>query len=97
MNESEDILQIREWLETQEEGRFSLSHKAALIRSCDPFGLIADYKDENGTIDCKVEEDRYGLKGYIKWNTERNEAIKTVSSIHLDQNPAFKRYFRWKI
>ena len=48
-------------------------------------------------IDCKVEEDRYGLKGYIKWNTERNEAIKTVSSIHLDQNPAFKRYFRWKI
>jgi len=50
MNESEDILQIREWLETQEDGRFSLSHKAAIIRSCDPFGLIADYKDENGTI-----------------------------------------------
>ena len=50
MNESEDILQIREWLETQEDGKFSLSHKAAIIRSCDPFGLMADYKDENGNI-----------------------------------------------
>ena len=50
MTESEDVLKIREWLTTQEDGKFSLTHKAALIRSCDPFGLIADYKDEDGTI-----------------------------------------------
>lgn len=48
--ESTDILQIREWLKTQENDRYSLSHKAALIRSCDPFGLMADYKDTDGTI-----------------------------------------------
>ncbi|MGC6438785.1 MAG: hypothetical protein ACON4B_07405 [Flavobacteriaceae bacterium] len=48
--ESTDILQIREWLTTQEAEGYSLSHKAALIRSCEPFGLIADYKDDNGTI-----------------------------------------------
>ena len=48
--ESTDILQIREWLKTQEADGFSLSHKAALIRSCEPFGLIADYKDKDGTI-----------------------------------------------
>ena len=50
MEESKDILAIREWLETQEEGEWSLSHKAAIIRSSDPFGLIADYKDKEGTI-----------------------------------------------
>jgi hypothetical protein len=48
--ENTDILQIREWLKTQESERYSLSHKAAIIRSCDPFGLMANYKDENGTI-----------------------------------------------
>lgn len=48
--ESTDILQIREWLETQEVDGYSLSHKAALIRSSDPFGLMADYKDDNGII-----------------------------------------------
>jgi len=48
--EGQDILQIREWLETQEDGKYSLTHKAALIRSCDPFGLMADYKDEDGNI-----------------------------------------------
>ena len=48
--ESTDILQIREWLTTQENDKYSLSHKAAIIRSCDPFGLMADYKDTDGTI-----------------------------------------------
>ena len=48
--ESTDILQIREWLATQESEGYSLSHKAAIIRSCDPFGLIADFKDNDGTI-----------------------------------------------
>ena len=50
MVESEDILAIREWLKTQEDGEWSLSHKAAIIRSSHPFGLIADYKDKEGTI-----------------------------------------------
>lgn len=48
--EGQDILQIRDWLETQEDGKYSLTHKAALIRSCDPFALMADYKDEDGNI-----------------------------------------------
>ena len=50
----------RAWLKTQEEGIYSNSHKAALLRSIDPFGLFATYKDEmgveyhylNGKIDC---------------------------------------------
>ena len=50
MAESKDILAIREWLKTQEDGTWSLSHKAAIIRSSDPFGLVADYKDKKGTI-----------------------------------------------
>ena len=48
--ESTDILQIRKWLATQENDKYSFSHKAAIIRSCDPFGLMADYKDTDGTI-----------------------------------------------
>lgn len=50
MAESKDILAIREWSETQEDGIWSLSHKAAIIRSCEPFGLVADYKNKEGTI-----------------------------------------------
>ena len=50
MAESKDILAIREWSETQQDGKWSLSHKAAIIRSCDPFGLVVDYKDKEGTI-----------------------------------------------
>ena len=50
MAESKDILAIREWLKTQEDGTWSLSHKAAIIRSSDPFGLVADYKDKKGII-----------------------------------------------
>lgn len=48
--EGQDILLIKEWLETQEVDGYSLSHKAALIRSCEPFGLMADFKDEEETI-----------------------------------------------
>ena len=50
MAELKDILAIREWLETQEDGMWPLSHKAAIIRSCDPFGLAADFRDKDGTI-----------------------------------------------
>ena len=50
MIESEDILQIRMWLKTQEVNGYYLSQKSAIIRSCDPFGLFAEYKAEDGTI-----------------------------------------------
>lgn len=46
--ESELIQKTRDWLETQEENGNSKSHKAAIIRSSDPFGLFATYIDEMG-------------------------------------------------
>ena len=46
--ESQDVLSIRAWLEDQKVDGFYRSHKAALIRSCEPFGLMAEYKDEGG-------------------------------------------------
>lgn len=46
--ESELIKETRDWLETQEENGNSKSHKAAIIRSSDPFGLFATYIDEMG-------------------------------------------------
>lgn len=42
------VQQTKDWLKSQEEGIYSKSHKAAIIRSCDPFGLFATYKDESG-------------------------------------------------
>ena len=50
MTESKDILEIRNWLETQEVDGYYISQKSAIIRSCHPFGLFADYKAEDGTI-----------------------------------------------
>ena len=44
--ESELIQETRDWLETQEENGYSKSHKAAIIRSSDPFGLFATYIDD---------------------------------------------------
>ena len=48
--ESELIQTTRDWLETQEEGNYSKSHKAAIIRSSDPFGLFATYIDKAGVV-----------------------------------------------
>ena len=48
--ESETIQQTRDWLSTQEDGIYSKSHKAAIIRSSDPFGLFATYKDKAGVV-----------------------------------------------
>ncbi len=48
-------------------------------------------------IDYRIIKDKYGYKGWIEWNTERNPRHQKISSIHLDQNEGFKRYFRWKI
>lgn len=46
--ESETIQETKDWLKTQEEGNYSKSHKAAIIRSCDPFGLFTTYIDKAG-------------------------------------------------
>ena len=46
--ESELIQDTRDWLNNQEENGYSNSHKAAIIRSSDPFGLFATYIDEMG-------------------------------------------------
>ena len=46
--ESETIQETRAWLKTQEDGNYSKSHKAAIIRSSDPFGLFATYIDKMG-------------------------------------------------
>ena len=40
------IQQTKDWLKTQENDIYSKSHKAAIIRSSDPFGLFATYIDE---------------------------------------------------
>jgi len=48
--ESELIQTTRDWLETQEENGNSKSHKAAIIRSSDPFGLFATYIDKMGVV-----------------------------------------------
>ena len=47
-------------------------------------------------LDYEIKEDVYGLTGWIKWNTDRNEKEQLVSSIHLDQHPSFKRLFKRK-
>lgn len=74
MKESNEVSKIKEWLETQEEDGYSISHKSAMIRSLDPFGLIADYKDENGII--------YGY-----FNGELQTVCKNNTYTRLDKNP----------
>ena len=44
-----------------------------------------------------VQQDVYGLTGWVKWNTKRNPKVQEVSSIHLDQNPTFRKLFKWAI
>ena len=44
----ENLEEVRDWLKTQEEDGYSKSHKSALLRSTDPFGLFACYKDDSG-------------------------------------------------
>ena len=58
--------------------------------------ITAEY-DWINIIDYKIERDRYGLTGWIEWDTKRNPRHQKISSIHLDKNDTFKRYFRWKI
>ena len=48
--ESETIQETKEWLKSQEDGIYSKSHKAAIRRSCEPFGLFATYIDKMGVV-----------------------------------------------
>ena len=71
MKESKDILEIRNWLELQEVDGYSTSHKAAIIRSCDPFGLFQDYRAKDGTI-------------YEYFNGKLATVIKGETQIRMD-------------
>ncbi len=57
------IQQTKDWLKTQEDGIYMKSHKAAIIRSSDPFGLFGSYKDASGVeynyINGKIESIDY--------------------------------------
>ena len=64
--ESELTQTTRAWLKTQEDGKYSKSHKAAIIRSSDPFGLFATYIDGMGVkyeyTNGKIESVHYNGK-----------------------------------
>ena len=47
-------------------------------------------------LDYNIERYRYGLKGFVRFNTERNKTIHTISSIHLDHNKRFNFLFTWE-
>ena len=55
--------------------------------------LITPKEDWIHIISQEVYKDVYGLKGEISWNTDRNEKIQIISSIHLDLSSRFKRLF----
>ena len=55
--------------------------------------LITPKEDWIHIISQEVYKDVYGLKGEISWNTDRNENIQIISSIHLDLSSRFKRLF----
>lgn len=44
----------------------------------------------------KVEKYKYGFRGEIAWNTERNPEINRISSIHLEQSKTIKYLFEMK-
>lgn len=55
--------------------------------------LITPKEDWIHIVKQEVYKDVYGLKGEILWNTNRNEKIQIISSIHLDLSSRFKRLF----
>ena len=55
--------------------------------------LITTKEDWIHIVKQEVYKDIYGLKGEISWNTDRNEKIQIISSIHLDLSSRFKRLF----
>ena len=46
-------------------------------------------------IDQEIYKYKYGLKGCIIYTTERWKEPKQMCGSHLDQYPAFKRFFKW--
>ena len=56
--------------------------------------LITPKEDWIHIISQEVYKDVYGLKGEISWNTDRDEKIQIISSIHLDLSSRFRRLFK---
>lgn len=44
----------------------------------------------------KVIKDKYGFIGEVIWNTDRNENIQRISSIHLNEHYGFNKLFKIK-
>lgn len=44
-------------------------------------------------LEQKVSKDKYGYVGEVAWNTDRNENIQRISSIHLNEHYGFNKLF----
>ena len=44
-------------------------------------------------LEQKVSKDKYGFVGEVAWNTDRNENIQRISSIHLNEHHVFNKLF----
>lgn len=38
-------------------------------------------------------QSKYGIKGEVAWNTDRNKTIQRISSIDLEKSYGFKKLF----
>lgn len=64
---SEYEKQVKGWLDSQYLDGYYSSHKAAIIASCEPFGLFADYIDGTGNTYTYLNGKLAGVdKGYTK-------------------------------
>jgi len=41
----------------------------------------------------KVIRDKYGFVGECAWNTDRNDNIQRISSLHLNEHQVFNKLF----
>ena len=47
-------------------------------------------------LEQKLSKDKYGFVGEVAWNTDRNENIQRISSIHLNEHYGFIKLFEIK-
>ena len=47
-------------------------------------------------LEQKVSKDKYGFTGEVAWNTDRNDSIQRISSIHLNEHYGFNKLFEIK-
>ena len=55
---------------------------------------IKPKKDYIQVLGGKVIKDKYGFAGEVVWNTDRNENIQIISSIHLNKHYVFNKLFK---